>query len=105
MNVHHGEKTVDIWLTRNESRNDGFRKSLELYYQQFNEMVKGKTAVYISHRLSSAVLSDKIYVFCDGTVKESGTHNELMDLGGKYSEMFTLQASSYKENEGSVAVI
>jgi len=38
ININHDEKTVDIWLTRNESRNDGFRKSLELYYQQFNEM-------------------------------------------------------------------
>ena len=37
MNVHHDKKTVDIWLTRSEARDDNFRKSLEPYYQQFKE--------------------------------------------------------------------
>ena len=74
-------------------------------YENLISATKGKTVIYISHRLSSAVLSDKIYVFGDGTVKESGTHNELMELNGKYAEMFTLQASSYREKEGSVATI
>lgn len=74
-------------------------------YENLISATKGKTVIYISHRLSSAVLSDKIYVFGDGTVKESGTHNELMELNGKYAQMFTLQASSYKEKEGSVATI
>ena len=74
-------------------------------YENLISATKGKTVIYISHRLSSAVLSDKIYVFDDGTVKESGTHNELMELNGKYSEMFTLQASSYREKEGSVAAV
>ena len=39
MNVHHDKKTVDIWLTRSEARNDNFRKSLEPYYQQFKDKV------------------------------------------------------------------
>lgn len=71
-------------------------------YENLISATKGKTVIYISHRLSSAVLSDKIYVFGDGCVKESGTHSELMELNGKYAQMFTLQASSYKGNEGSV---
>ncbi len=74
-------------------------------YESLISATKGKTVIYISHRLSSAVLSDKIYVFGDGTVKEIGTHNELMELNGKYAEMFTLQASSYREKEGSVAIV
>ncbi len=37
MNVHHDKKTVDIWLTRSEARDENFRKSLEPYYQQFKE--------------------------------------------------------------------
>ncbi len=74
-------------------------------YENLISATKGKTVIYISHRLSSAVLSDKIYVFENGTVKESGTHNELMELNGKYAEMFTLQASSYREKERSVATI
>lgn len=71
-------------------------------YENLISATKGKTVIYISHRLSSAVLSDKIYVFGDGCVKESGTHSELMELNGKYAQMFTLQASNYKGNEGSV---
>lgn len=38
MNIHHNEKTVDIWLTRSEARDENFRRSLEPYYQQFGEM-------------------------------------------------------------------
>ncbi len=71
-------------------------------YESLIAATEEKTVVYISHRLSSAVLSDKIYVFNEGTVAEEGTHDELMDANGIYSEMFTLQASSYKQSEGSV---
>lgn len=71
-------------------------------YESLISATQDKTVIYISHRLSSAVLSDKIYVFDGGTVAESGTHEELMQSGGIYSEMFTLQASSYKSQEGSV---
>lgn len=73
-------------------------------YENLISATKGKTVIYISHRLSSAVLSNKIYVFEDGTVKECGTHRELMELNGKYAQMFTLQASNYKE-EGSVTAV
>lgn len=71
-------------------------------YESLIAATEEKTVVYISHRLSSAVLSDKIYVFSGGTVAEEGTHDELMKENGIYSEMFTLQASSYKQSEGSV---
>lgn len=71
-------------------------------YESLIAATKEKTVIYISHRLSSAVLSDKIYVFSKGTVAEEGTHDELMHKAGIYSEMFTLQASSYTEAEGSV---
>ena len=73
-------------------------------YESLIEATKEKTVIYISHRLSSAVLSDKIYVFEEGTVQEQGNHGELMALNGIYAKMFTLQASSYKKAEGSVAV-
>ncbi|MBR6638811.1 MAG: ATP-binding cassette domain-containing protein [Muribaculaceae bacterium] len=73
-------------------------------YQMYESLInatKDKTVIYISHRLSSAVLSDKIFVFDDGTVSESGTHEELMAQTQGYYEMFTLQASNYKnEKEG-----
>ncbi len=66
-------------------------------YDALMEGTKGKTVFYISHRLSSATRSDRILVFSKGRLTESGTHDELMALGGEYSEMFTLQASGYKE--------
>lgn len=66
-------------------------------YDALMEGTKGKTVFYISHRLSSATRSDRILVFSKGRLSESGTHDELMNLGGEYCEMFTLQASGYKE--------
>ena len=65
-------------------------------YENLIEVTKNKTVIYISHRLSSAVLSDRIFVLGDGTILESGSHQELMEQNGEYSKMFTLQASSYK---------
>ncbi|MBQ5677865.1 MAG: ABC transporter ATP-binding protein [Clostridia bacterium] len=65
-------------------------------YENLIDVTKDKTVIYISHRLSSAVLSDRIYVLGNGTILESGSHAELIAQGGEYSKMFTLQASSYK---------
>ena len=70
-------------------------------YENLIEVTKDKTVMYISHRLSSAVLSDKIIVISGGRVIETGSHKELLMSGGEYSRMFNLQASSYnKESEG-----
>lgn len=66
-------------------------------YDALLEGTKGKTVIYISHRLSSATRSDNILVFNKGVLSEQGTHRELMEKGGEYNEMFTLQASGYKE--------
>lgn len=65
-------------------------------YRQFNSLVGGKTAIYISHRLSSCKFCDKIAVFADDTIKEYGTHDELADKpNGIYAEMFSAQAQHY----------
>lgn len=69
-------------------------------YENLIAATENKTVIYISHRLSSAVLSDNIFVLDGGTVSESGSHAELMASGGKYSKMFTLQASSYNREDG-----
>ncbi len=66
-------------------------------YDALMEGTQGKTVFYISHRLSSATRSDKILVFAKGRLIETGTHDELMALGGEYCTMFTLQASGYRE--------
>lgn len=70
-------------------------------YENLISATKDKTVIYISHRLSSAVLSQNIFVLENGTVIESGCHGDLMKAKGKYSEMFTLQASAYKEEGGA----
>ena len=67
-------------------------------YQVFENIMKecnDRGLIFISHRLSSAVLADKVYLFDGGCIVESGTHAELMKLGGKYAEMFHKQAQNY----------
>lgn len=66
-------------------------------YKSFNDMISGKTAFFISHRLASTQFCDVIAFFEDGDIKEYGTHNELLNENGKYAEMFNVQASYYKE--------
>ena len=66
-------------------------------YRQFNTLVGGKTAIYISHRLSSCQFCDIIYVFVDGEIRETGTHEELVKLEqGFYAKMFEAQAQYYR---------
>lgn len=66
-------------------------------YEQFNQMVGGKTAFYISHRLSSCKFCDKIAVFSEGTIMEYGTHEELVQMEqGIYAQLYLLQAQYYQ---------
>lgn len=66
-------------------------------YRQFHELVGGKTAIYISHRLSSCRFCDRIAVFSGGKILEYGTHEELAHIpGGIYAEMFAAQAQYYQ---------
>lgn len=67
-------------------------------YKEFHTLVGGKTAVYISHRLSSCKFCDKIAVFSDGHIAEYGTHDELINIpSGIYAEMFEAQAKYYRD--------
>ena len=69
-------------------------------YSRFNDIAGGKTAVYISHRLSSCRFCSRIVVFDKGTVIQEGTHEELLeDANGKYSELWNAQAQYYAENK------
>ena len=61
----------------------------------------GKTVIFISHRLSTTRMADRIYMFDGGTVIEEGDHDSLMHLSGKYAQMFTLQSDKYN-NRGEV---
>ena len=64
-------------------------------YQRFDQMVEGKTSIYISHRMSSCRFCDNIIVFDEGKIIEQGSHDKLMSNGGLYSELWNAQAQYY----------
>lgn len=66
-------------------------------YSRFNSFVENKTAIYISHRLSSCAFCDRIAVFDNAELVETGTHNELISANGRYVELWNAQASYYLE--------
>lgn len=69
-------------------------------YEKLNDIIGDKTAVYISHRLSSCKFCDEVIVFHDGTIIQQGSHEELVtDASGKYYELWTAQAQYYSDDE------
>jgi len=64
-------------------------------YSEFEKLMKGKTTVFISHRLGSTKLADEILVIDDGKIIERGSHDELMEANGHYAEMFEAQRGWY----------
>ena len=65
-------------------------------FQRFKELSRRRTAVIISHRFSSVRMADRILVLDGGEVEEIGTHEELLARGGRYAELFELQATAYR---------
>lgn len=70
-------------------------------YLKYSEITDNKISFFISHRLSSTRFCDRIFFIKDGTVAESGTHEELMKLKGNYYRMYQVQSYYYKEMGGS----
>lgn len=66
-------------------------------YLKYSSFSEGKTSVFISHRLSSTRFCDRIFFVDGGRITESGSHDELMALNGKYAEIFNIQSYYYKE--------
>lgn len=71
------------------------RSELEVF-ERFAELTTGKMALLISHRFSTVRMADRIVVLAGGRLVEEGTHQQLMALGGRYAEMFEMQAASYR---------
>jgi ATP-binding cassette subfamily B protein len=65
-------------------------------FQRFAELTAGKMALFISHRFSTVRMADRIVVLENGRIAEDGDHEQLTHLGGRYAEMFELQAASYR---------
>jgi ATP-binding cassette subfamily B protein len=71
------------------------KSELEVF-ERFAELTEGKMALLISHRFSTVRMADRIVVLAGGRLVEEGTHQQLMALGGRYAEMFEMQAASYR---------
>ena len=71
-------------------------------YQQYLALGKDKTSIFISHRLASTRFCDRILFLSGGRITESGSHEELMALGGAYAEMYELQSRYYREGGDAV---
>jgi ATP-binding cassette subfamily B protein len=65
-------------------------------FQRFAELTNGKMALFISHRFSTVRMADRIVVLENGHIAEDGNHDQLTHLGGRYAEMFEMQAASYR---------
>lgn len=65
-------------------------------FRRFSELTEGKSALFISHRFSTVRMADRIVVLENGQIVEEGSHDQLSSLGGRYAEMFEMQASSYR---------
>jgi ATP-binding cassette subfamily B protein len=65
-------------------------------FQRFAELTSGKSALFISHRFSTVRMADRIVVLEHGRIAEDGNHEKLISLGGRYAEMFEMQAASYR---------
>jgi ATP-binding cassette subfamily B protein len=65
-------------------------------FQRFRDLSKGRTVLLISHRFSTVRMADRIVVLEGGRVVEEGSHSELMAAGGRYAELFELQAAGFR---------
>ncbi len=66
-------------------------------YEEYREATRGKSALFISHRLASTKFCDRIFFLEHGRILETGTHDELLEKKGKYAEVFEVQSQYYKE--------
>lgn len=69
------------------------------FYYKIDELMKDQTVLFVSHRLASTQFCDEIVLIENGSIVEKGTHNELLEKDGRYSELFMVQAKYYRSGE------
>lgn len=90
--ANHGNRTVSILDEPSSALDPVSEYKLN---KNLIENAKDDTIIFISHRLSTTRMADRIYLFENGLIKEQGTHDELMSINGRYREMFDRQAKNY----------
>ncbi len=71
-------------------------------YERYNELTQGRTSVYISHRLASTRFCNRVILLEDGSIREEGTHEELLALGGRYAQLFRVQSKYYRKDTDAI---
>lgn len=88
-------RNADIWIL-DEPTSALDPEAEAAIFAELKENLKGRIGIVISHRFSTVRIADRIAVITDGKVSECGSHEELMKTGGRYSELFELQAAGYR---------
>lgn len=88
-------RQADVWILDEPTSNLDPEAEAAIF-RELKEQLHGRMGIVISHRFSTVRVADRIYVIQDGKVAESGSHDELIARGGRYAELFELQAAGYR---------
>jgi ATP-binding cassette, subfamily B, bacterial len=88
-------RDADIWIL-DEPTSSLDPEAEAAIFAELKENLRGRIGIVISHRFSTVRIADRIAVVADGRIKELGTHEELLMMGGRYAELFELQAAGYR---------
>ena len=88
-------RNADIWIL-DEPTSSLDPEAEAAIFAELKENLKGRIGIVISHRFSTVRIADRIAVIADGRINELGTHEELLRAGGRYAELFELQAAGYR---------
>jgi ATP-binding cassette subfamily B protein len=88
-------RNADIWIL-DEPTSSLDPEAEASIFAELKENLKGRIGIVISHRFSTVRIADRIAVIADGHVTELGSHEELLEAGGRYAELFELQAAGYR---------
>jgi ATP-binding cassette subfamily B protein len=88
-------RQADVWILDEPTSNLDPEAEAAIF-AELKDQLHGRMGIVISHRFSTVRVADRIYVIQDGRVAESGSHDELVARGGRYAELFELQAAGYR---------